>query len=131
MVRSQPDRLTGRGIQLALTRRNTDFHTQVRKMLYRGWRMGQNCTRQFFELFQTIPHDQALIRANPALTKRPSEVAVSKTSVILMNRRSVIRDARIRPASIPTNVAGMSAVVTFNVAGLTPAIKACNVIATG
>ena len=56
---------------------------------------------------------------------------MSKTTVILMNMRSVIRDASIRPVSIPTNVAGMSAAVTFNVAGLTPTIKACNVIATG
>ena len=56
---------------------------------------------------------------------------MSKTTVILMNMRAVIRDASIRPVSIPTNVAGMSVAVTFNVAGLTPAIKACNVIATG
>ena len=83
------------------------------------------------KLFQTVPHDQVIIRANPALTKRPSEVAVSKTRVILRTGRSVLRDARIRPASIPTNVAGMSATVTFNVAELTPASKACNVIATG
>ena len=56
---------------------------------------------------------------------------MSKTTVMLMNMRSVIRDARIRPVSIPINVAGMSAAVTFNVAGLTPTIKACNKIATG
>ena len=63
--------------------------------------------------------------------KSPNADETSNTTVILMNMRSVIRDARIRPASIPTNVAGRSAAVTFNVAGLTPAIKACNVIATG